>query len=70
MLLFLTREALCRRSMDDRRVGEGDPDRAPKGLFSELTPRFCQKRRGEVVPSRGDDWNGDESVFNVIFLEV
>lgn len=56
--------------MEDRLVGEGDPVLAPKGLFSALAPRFCQKRRGEVVASIGDDWNGDESVFNVIFWET
>jgi hypothetical protein len=58
ILLFLTREAFCKRSMEERREVDGDPR-----LFSELKLRFCQKRRGEVVPfSKGDDWNGDESV--------
>lgn len=63
MLLFLTREAFCRRSMEERRVGEPEPARSYK-LFSL---RFCQKRRGEVVPSSGELWNGDESVFRAIF---
>lgn len=70
MLLFLTREAFCRRSMDDRRVGEGDPERALNGVFSELKLRFCQNRRGDVAPSSGDDWNGDESVLRFIFCCV
>jgi hypothetical protein len=65
MLLFLTREAFCRRSIEERRVGDGEPER-PSWLFSELKLRFCQKRRGEVAVSKGDDWNGDESV-SVIF---
>lgn len=58
MLLFLTRDAFWRRSMEERRVGD-----APK-LFSELKLRFCQNMRGDVglLFSRGDDWNGDESV--------
>ena len=36
-------------------------------MFSELAFLLCQNRRGDVVPSSGDDWNGDESVFNTIF---
>jgi len=60
MLLFRTREALWRRSIEDRRVGDVDPERAPANMFSAL--RFCQKRRGEVAESRGDDWNGEESL--------
>lgn len=66
MLLFLTREAFCRRSREDRRQGDGELVLLLK-LFSELKLRFCQNMRGDVVvPSKGDDWNGDESV-NVIF---
>jgi hypothetical protein len=69
MLLFLTRDAFCRRSMEDRRHGVGEPER-PRWLFSELKLRFCQNMRGDVVVfSKGDDWNGDESV-SVIFLVV
>lgn len=70
MLLFLTREAFCRRSIDDRRVGDGDPERPLSGMFSELKLRFCQNKRGDVVPSSGEDWNGDESVFRFIFCYV
>lgn len=57
MLLFLTREAFWRRSMDERRCDDGDP--GPK-MFSVL--RFCQNRRGEVT-SEGEDWKGEESGF-------
>lgn len=32
-----------------------------------LAWRFIQNKRGEVVPSNGDDWNGEESVFSPIF---
>lgn len=70
MLLFLTREALCSRSIEERRVGEGEPPR-PNGLFSllmEFRLRFCQKSRGDVAASRGEDWNGDESVPSVNFF--
>jgi hypothetical protein len=50
--------------METRRLEDGESARPPK-LFSEL--RFCQNMRGEVMPlSKGDDWNGDESV-SVIF---
>lgn len=64
MLLFLTREAFCRRSREERRVGDGD-EGAPK-LFSELKLLFCQNILGEVVVlSKGDDWNGDESVRDI-----
>ena len=77
MLLFLTRDARCRRSIEERRVGEGDvslPTNTP--LFSELNrfgvagSRPCQKSRGEELPSealKGDDWNGDESALSAIF---
>jgi hypothetical protein len=68
MLLFLTREAFWRRSMDDRRVGDGEPSLPLMGVFSELKLRACQKRRGDVaLPSMGEDWNGDESVLRFIF---
>ncbi len=69
MLLFLTREAFCRRSMDDRRVGDGEPERdSPKTLFSALN-LFCQKSRGDVVvvASSGEDWKGEESELGTIF---
>lgn len=56
--------------MDDRRVGDGDPERPLSGVFSELKLRFCQNRRGDVVPSSGEDWNGDESVVRFIFCCV
>lgn len=63
MLLFLTRDAFCSFSMDDRRPG------AAKGTFSleargmrvgEGDSRPFQKLRGEVVGA-GDGSNGDES---------
>jgi len=66
MLLFLTRDAFCSRSMEERRFGDGEPDRTPYKRFSVF--RFCQNTRGEVVVSGGDDWNGDESVLSVVFL--
>ena len=76
MLLFLTRDAFCSLSIEDRRVGDGDASLPPKKVFSELKragvdgdfgSRPCQKRRGEELPSaetlNGDDWNGDESIL-------
>jgi len=56
--------------MEERRVGDGDPERPLSGVFSELKLRFCQNSRGDVVPSRGEDWNGDESVVKFIFCCV
>lgn len=70
MLLFLTRDAFCRRSMEERRTGEGDPVRLSR-LFSELK-RVCQNTRGEVALSMGDmgdDWKGEESVFRGDILD-
>lgn len=51
--------------MEERRVGDGEPERPPYREFSVL--RFCQKSRGEFMFSRGDDWNGDESVLRGSF---
>ena len=73
-MLFLTRDARCSRSIDDRRVGDGDVS-LPANRFSELNrlgvagSRPCQKSRGDALPS-GDDWNGDESVLRIIFCVV
>lgn len=70
MVLFLTREAFCRRSMEERRVGEGEAVAGPYRLVTSAELRFCQKRRvvfGVALPSSGDGWNGDESVLTVIF---
>lgn len=69
MLLFLTREAFCNRSIEERRVGDGD-DSLPANRFSVLIrfgvvgERPFQNNRGDELPSgslKGDDWNGDES---------
>ncbi len=67
MLLFLTRDAFCRRSTDGRRVGDGDPERPPRAKFSVSVPFFCQKSLGEAALSAGDDWKGDESVLRASF---
>ena len=66
--------------MEDRRVGDGDGSLAlPLKRFSELKrfgvegPRPCQKSRGDELPSealKGEDWNGDESPFSIIFCDV
>lgn len=54
--------------MEERRFGDGEPERPPWSIFSVL--RFFQKRRGEVEESRGEDWNGEESLpGSAAFLE-
>lgn len=70
MLLFLTRDAFCRRSIEERRTGEGDPVRLSR-LFSELK-RVRQNACGEVALSMGDmgdDGKGEESVFRGDILD-
>lgn len=64
MLLFLTREAFWRRSIEERRWDEGEP---VLYMFSEF--RFCQNTRGDVTESAGEVWNGDESLLSADFLE-
>jgi len=73
MLLFLTRDARFRFSIDDRFAGDGEVSRSPKGfLFSELNlvgdagSLFCQYRRGELEAT-GEESNGDESPANMLF---
>lgn len=61
IVLFFTREAFCRRSIEERRVGEMES--------RSLLLRLCQKSLGELVLSSGEDWNGDESVLRPIFCK-
>ena len=70
MLLFFTREARLRFSIDDRFLGDGDLSWSPRGflfsafdLFGEPGSRFCQYRRGEFV-AKGDDSRGEEFPAN------
>ena len=73
MLLFLTRDARFRFSIDERLDGAGDSSRG--SLFSALLrvgdteSRFCQYARGELEPkddrlnleAKGDVSKGEES---------
>lgn len=64
ILLFFTREAFFKFSIEDRLLGEGGrgsntPLVSPAG---ELGSRPCQKRRGEAVEN-GDEAAGDVSVL-------
>jgi hypothetical protein len=64
MLLFFTREAFFKFSIDDRLLGEGISG-SKTMLFSlagELGSRPCQKRRGEAVEN-GDDPAGEVSLL-------
>lgn len=79
MLLFLTREARWSLSIDDRLVGDGDNSLFPNTPFSEMNrlgvagSRPCQNNRGDEFPSdalKGEDWNGDESIFIAIFCSI
>ena len=75
MLLFLTRDARFRFSIDDLLAGDGEPSRSIRGFrFSALDlvgddagSRFCQYRRGEFEAT-GDGSKGDESPPNRFFL--
>lgn len=60
ILLFLTRDAFCKRSMDWRRLG--DVALEPYPPFSLFL--FCQNSRGEAFASEGELWNGEESAFS------
>lgn len=70
-MLFLTREAFLRFSIDERRCDEvGDAERS--GLFSEPKrdgeARSSQNMRGERCCCRGDESKGDESLLATGFL--
>jgi hypothetical protein len=64
MLLFLTRDALCKRSMDDLLVGDGDGDLWLRKAFSERNrlgvpcSRLCQNSLGDEFPSEA--LNGED----------
>ena len=68
MLLFLTRDALFKFSMEDRLAGAGEGT-GSKGLRTsragEFWSRPCQNIRGELVLLKlnGDDPAGEESFF-------
>ncbi len=73
MLLFLTRDARFRFSIDDLFAGDGELSRSLKGFrFSALDlvvdagSRFCQYRRGELEAT-GDESKGDESPLKKFF---
>jgi hypothetical protein len=66
MLLFLTREAFFKFSIDDRFLGEdggGLSHPLRLSLAGELGSRPCQKRRGEAV-EKGEDSAGEFSLAN------
>ena len=78
MVLFLTRDAFLRFSMDERRpevFPVGDAERSGRsgrsGLFSEPKregeARSSQKVRGERCCCSGDESKGDESLLVTIF---
>lgn len=72
MLLFVTRDAFLRFSIEDLRVGEGDALRI--GTFStsnragEIDSRCFQKERGEELLA-GEGSNGDESLAKGDFCD-
>jgi hypothetical protein len=76
ILLFLTREAFCSLSMDDRRFGDSEESLAAARFsvlnrLDEAGSRPCQNSRGDEPSAdalNGDDWNGDESPLRSIFL--
>ena len=68
-MLFLTRDAFCRRSMEVRRTGDDEPEPPPYRALSRLF-LLCQKLRGEALVSRGDDWKGEESMVREAFCRT
>lgn len=72
MLLFLTRDARFRFSIDDRFAGDGEVSRSPIGFLFSLNrvgdagSRFCQYWRGEFE-ANGDESKGEESPANTLF---
>ena len=71
-MLFLTREARLRFSMEDLFDGDGDDSRCSNGLrfsalkrFGDAESRFCQHRRGEF-DANGEDSKGEESLLNIV----
>lgn len=74
MLLFLTRDARFKFSIDDRfAAGDGEESRFSNGFrFSMLRrpgERFCQYDRGELG-AKGEDSNGDESPPSIVFVRM
>ena len=74
ILLFFTREARLRFSIDDRFAGDGEPSRSLRGfrfsaldLVGDAGSRFCQYRRGELEAT-GDESKGDESPLKKFFF--
>ena len=73
MLLFLTREARFKFSIEERLVGEGDASRgsrfSPFCRIGEVESRFCQYARVELEENgdvlnlfaKGDESKGEES---------
>ena len=73
MLLFFTREARFRFSIEDRFEGEGESSRgSPAFRFSglkrvgEAGSRFCQYKRGEFEAS-GEESKGEEFSVSIGF---
>ena len=75
MLLFFTREAFLRFSIDDRFEGMGEAS-SSKGIRfpmlirpGDVGSRPCQKRRGEFVamPSLGEGLKGEDSPLKMLF---
>ena len=67
MLLFFTRDARFKFSIDDLLAKDGEPSRSLRGfrfsaldLVGDAGSRLCQYRRGEFE-AIGDESKGDES---------
>lgn len=76
MLLFFTRDARFKFSIEDRLAGVGEWEWSSYGLrFSVLDrvgehgSRLCQYNRGELVVY-GDESNGEDSSWNTFFCSM
>lgn len=72
-MLFFTRDAFLRFSIDDLFVGDGELSRRLFGLrfslpnrLGDAGSRLCQYRRGELE-AKGDESKGDDSPTIVAF---
>lgn len=68
MLLFLTRDAFLRFSIDDRLAGGIEPCGLVFSQTGELGSRPCQNTLGELALLDGEDLIGEASALDKLFF--